>query len=243
MDSVIVGHSTTRTAHYHLDGVLADPDNPTITIRDPNNIVVVNALTPTRQSTGIYTYVYALPSNATLGDFTDVWDGSFFAVPITGNNTETWRAIAAGSVTFPNGTYTYDLGTSVGILRLLISDTDLTSVADSLPAHQRSAAFTDEELAQFLTITVGEMYHAASLALRAWAANHQLLVQNRDFGQGKVDYGQARADLLKMADAYYALALQVPADAIAEMAWTPWGGYRIILNAWQRAGVTAGVDI
>jgi len=56
--------------------------------------------------------------------------------------------------------FTYDLTTDIGKVRLLISDSDLTSF------H-----FTDEEITAILTMASSSLLLAASYALEAWAAS------------------------------------------------------------------------
>ena len=55
--------------------------------------------------------------------------------------------------------FTYDLATEIGKVRLLISDSDVTSF------H-----FTDEEIQVFLTMASSSLLIAAGYALEAWAA-------------------------------------------------------------------------
>lgn len=57
-------------------------------------------------------------------------------------------------------TWTYDLTTNVGKLRLMIGDTDIVPTTD--------AQFTDEELTYFLTANGGNLNLAAAAALEAW---------------------------------------------------------------------------
>lgn len=60
-------------------------------------------------------------------------------------------------------TYSYDLTTLIGKVRLKIADTDITPVTD---AH-----FTDEELQVFLDEASDDILLASALALEAWAAS------------------------------------------------------------------------
>lgn len=130
-------------------------------------------------------------------------------------------------------TYTYDLATAIGQLRLLVQDNDISSTAPTTKREQRSAAFTDEELAYMLTIRP-DVGYAAALVLRVWANNKQLIVQTRTNSKARLDYGTIRTDLLKAADAYEAMAVATPADATAEMGWSYFNERRIIWNQWLR---------
>ena len=57
-------------------------------------------------------------------------------------------------------TWTYDLTTNVGKIRLIIGDTDIDPTSD--------AVFTDEELTYFLTVNSNNITLAAADALEAW---------------------------------------------------------------------------
>lgn len=82
-------------------------------------------------------------------------------------------------------TYTYDLATDIGKIRLLISDTDMVPVTD---AH-----FSDEELQVFLTIE-GSVNLAAALALESWAATYSTTTDSERIG----DYSYAQNVTNKM---------------------------------------------
>jgi len=70
-------------------------------------------------------------------------------------------------------TWTYDLTTDIGKIRLLISDTDIVPVTD--------AQFSDEELQAFLTIE-GSVYLAAALALETWATTYSMSTDSESIG-------------------------------------------------------------
>lgn len=232
MDGAVVGTSITREAHFFLDGNLADPSAPRITIRDPLGVALVTDATPTRISQGIYQYVYAVPLAALIGTYTDTWQGTMAAQAALA--LDYWQALPLGSIApVPSSTYTYNLATDVGRLRFLIQDTDMSSVSTALNLEQRSAAFTDEELAWVLTVRP-DLFYAAATCLRVWAANKQLIVIARRVGKSQVDYGSIRADLLKAADAYETQANMQPYDEIAEQAWNDFGMRDILTNEFMR---------
>ena len=58
--------------------------------------------------------------------------------------------------------YTYDITTSIGQVRRLINDTDITPTTD--------AQFNDEEIQFFLDLASDSVLAAASYALESWAA-------------------------------------------------------------------------
>ena len=236
MDSVIRGNPITREAHYFLDGNLTDPTLPRVTIRNSMGVAVVTDATPTRITTGIYQYVY----NVTLSDLTGIWtaewQGLLAGNPV-GPGIDYFEVLPVGSiVSVPSSTYTYDLGTAVGQLRFLIQDHDMSSVSTSLPLEQRSAAFTDQELAMMLNLRP-DLFMAAAATLRVWATNKQLIVEGRHIGKTDVDYGTIRRDMLAAADAYEQQAREQPADAIAEQGWTDFAYRQILWNEYQRGAV------
>lgn len=232
MDGVVVGNPIVREAHYFLNGNLEDPTAPRITIRDPLGVAVVTDATPTRISQGIYQYTYAVPLAALLGTYTDTWQGTLASQAAMA--LDYWAALPLGSIApVPSSTYTYNLATDVGKLRFLIQDHDMTSVSTAIPMEQRSAAFTDEELAFVLTVRT-DLFFAAATCLRVWAANKQLIIIARRVGKSAVEYGGIRADLLKAADAYETQALTQPADALVEQTWTDLSMRQLIMNEYIR---------
>jgi hypothetical protein len=233
VDSVVVGNSIIRECHFLLDGSLADPTLPRITIRNPAGTAVVQDAVPTRLAQGIYQYAYAVPLDAPLGIYLDEWIGTLNGEPAPAS--ENWQALPIGSaVPVFNPSYTYNPTTTIGLLRLLVQDNDLSSVDASLPMEQRSAAFSDEELEQFLGLHGNDLYSAAAAVLRTWATSKQLIIVARRIGKADVDYGSIRADLLKMAEAFDDMATEGPADGVAEIAYDEFAARRIVENYWLR---------
>ncbi len=231
-DSVIRGNSIAREARFDLDGVLTDPALPLVTIRNPLGVAVVTGATPSRIGTGIYQYAFACPIDAPLGIWQDEWSGV-----ISGQSREAtgyFEVLPVGAVApVPSSTYTYNLATDVGRVRLLIQDHDMSLVSTSLPLEQRSAAFTDEEV-QFFLDTHGDVRMAAAGALRAWANSKQLIVIARRTGRTSVDYGSIRSDLLSMAKEYDRVAIEAPADGYAEQTWTDFALRQVLWNEYMR---------
>lgn len=86
-------------------------------------------------------------------------------------------------------TWTYDITTTVGQIRLIIGDTDIDPTSD--------AVFTDEELAYFYT-TAGSVNLAAAMALKAWAVKYTASPDSEKIGD--YAYTQKTVDkMLKMA--------------------------------------------
>lgn len=233
MDSVIRGNTIVRESHYFLDGNLADPTLPRVTIRDSLGVAQVTDATPTRISLGIYQYSYSVPLAAQVGVWQDEWQGTLAGIP-GGPVIGYFEVLPIGVIApVPSSTYTYNLATDVGKVRFLIQDHDMSSVSTSLPLEQRSAVFTDEELA-YLLANKGDAYSAAAVALRVWATNKQLIVIARRIGKTDLDYGSIRADLRALADAYDKMAQEAPADAYAEHSWTDFNVRQIINNEFLR---------
>lgn len=233
--SVVRGTSLILEAHYKDGtGTLADPTSPRISLYDPLNTVVINSATPVRISTGIYQYTFACPIDAATGNWTAEWQGTVNAQALIA--TEIFVVLPVSSVTpIFNGSYTYDLGTSVGLVRMYIDDRDISSVDSNLPLEQRSAIFTDEEIEAFLAQSGQDVMYASALGLITISGNRQLLVQSRRIGKTAVDYGDVRKNLQEQAKELVKMANATPADGIAEINWDDFTYRRILYNAQLRA--------
>src|SRR5450759_4799117 len=166
MDSVIRGQSIVREAHFFLDGVLTDPSLPRITIRDPLGVAQVQDATPTRIGTGIYQFLYAVPLDVPTGIWVSEWSGLVSGQPVGPSTDDFFGVLPLGAVVpVSSSTYTYDLSTPVGVVRILTDDRDMSSVSTSLPLEQRSAVWSDEEIAQFLSLSGNDVLRAAAKGL------------------------------------------------------------------------------
>lgn len=233
--SVVRGTSITLEAQYKDGaGTLTNPTNPRISIFDPANVAIVVNATPNQISTGIYQYTYAVDIAAQLGYWSAQWQGTINGQALL--STESFQVIPAGTITpIYGGSYTYDLATSVGKVRMYIDDRDLSSVSTNLPLEQRSAIFTDEEVNAVLTQTSGDVMYASALALITISGNRQLLVQSRRIGRTVVDYGEVRKSLQAQAAQLIKMSNMQPADGLAEMSWNDFDFRQILLNAQLRA--------
>ena len=83
-------------------------------------------------------------------------------------------------------TWTYDLTTNVGKIRLIIGDTDIDPTSD--------AVFTDEELTYFLTVNSNNLNLAAADALEAWMAKYATAPDSEKIG----DYAYTQKIVDKM---------------------------------------------
>ena len=105
-------------------------------------------------------------------------------------------------------TWTYDLATDIGKVRLLIGDTDIVPTTD---AH-----FTDEEITAFLTMASNSIYLAAAMALEAWAATLTSSMTSEHIG----DYSYSKKEMddkLALAQRYRDMEAETPAVDIASM--------------------------
>jgi hypothetical protein len=231
VSSVIVGNSITLEAHYRLDGVLTDPALPRVTIRDVNGVAQVTDATPTKLATGIYQYEYAVASNAPLGAWSAEWQGTISGQPL-GPIAEYFTVLPVGYVTpTPSSSFTYNIATDVGKVRLYIDDRDMTNATTATPLERRSVIFTDEEVQTFIDVQGGDLNLAAAMALRTIANNRSLLVQRRQIGKTDVDYGTLRTDLLKSAQTFDDMAnIGGPADGVAEIVYDDFSLRRIVWN-------------
>jgi len=112
-------------------------------------------------------------------------------------------------------TWTYDVATDIGKVRLLIGDTDIVPTTD--------AQFTDEEITAFLTLVDSSIYLAAAMALESWAATLTESMESEKIG----DYGFSRksaANKLALAERYRKSEAETPAVAWAEWDFNATGG-------------------
>ena len=102
--------------------------------------------------------------------------------------------------------FTYNLSTAVGQVRLLIGDTDSTT-----------AIFSDEELTALLSMQSGDLFMTAALALRRIAANKALLAKAVSAGNYSEDTRDMPKILMQLAKDLEAAAVNIPADAQVEI--------------------------
>lgn len=174
-----------------------------------------------------------------IGDPVLVWDVESTAEDGTVTTVASGRLLVDQIVNrdvFLVAQYTYVPATPIGQLRLYIDDRDMSQIDPESPLETRSAIFTDVELSVFLGSNLSIPYLAAAEALTVIAGNRSLLVQSRRIGNTTVDYGNARADLLRQAAAFRELyntqvGTLAPADGIAEIAYDDFAMRRIITNS------------
>ena len=104
--------------------------------------------------------------------------------------------------------FTYDITDSIGKVRRLISDTDITPTTD--------AQFNDEEISFFLDLATQEVLMAASYALESWAAALTASLKSEKIG----DYSYTKDEAgkkMELAKKYAAESAAKPYMTWAEM--------------------------
>lgn len=115
--------------------------------------------------------------------------------------------------------FTYNLSTSVGQLRLLIGDTT-----------QSGALFSDEELNAFLSMNSGDIFSSAALALRRIAVNKALIAKAVSAGNYSEDTRDIPKILLSTAKDLEAASKDIPADAQVEIIYNDFNYNNILRN-------------
>lgn len=156
MTSIVAGTAGTLLVQWreHEGGPPADVTSQTITITPPSGGAPVVGPTGTgivHAATGVYTYSWTPAADATLGDYTVVWEAVDADL----------EDVSAAEVV----TVTAAASTDVGLVRLLIPDTD---------TDPDVRLFTDDELQAFLTLELS-VRRAAAQALEV-AASSEVLV-------------------------------------------------------------------
>lgn len=226
-----LGQTVTLTARFTVGGVLTDPSSTALTVRSPSGTVTTP--TPDAPSTGVRTYLLVCNEPG-------LWTYRFEGTGAAAGVLEGSLNVATSQPVDGVPAYTYDLTTNVGKVRLYTDDHDFSNVDPTLTSDQRSAIFTDEELAVFLSDNGDVVYRAAAAVLRVISASRALMVQSRRIGETAVDYGSAREHLLKQATEYERLAdidtggVEDAADGIAMQSWNDFSERRIMVDAWLR---------
>lgn len=124
-------------------------------------------------------------------------------------------------------TYTYDLATDVGAVRLLIGDTDIDPTTDAI--------FMDEELQYWITAE-GSVEWAAAAALETVAASQARLakmIKSLNFAK---DTRGVAGELLKTAERLRERVSNVAAYGAAEKAYSDFSVRDIVRNNALRGG-------
>lgn len=134
--------------------------------------------------------------------------------------------------------FSYDPATDIGRVRLLIQDWDVRNVGGERGTW--SCVFTDEELAAILAdwgTNAGRYFWAACTALTSIAADASKLAVRVRIGDYEEEPDNIAIQLRQQAGEFRTMALQldsdasdVPADAVAEMAWDDFTQREILRN-------------
>lgn len=132
-------------------------------------------------------------------------------------------------------TFTYDTGGTVGQVRMLIQDNDLTVAAEGVPRAQWTALLTDEEITQILSWTNSNVFRAAAIALRTIAAHRSLLAKRIAAGPYTEDATQVARELRATAKDFDNQADQLDletgdTEVLQEMPWTDFAFEQILAN-------------
>lgn len=115
-------------------------------------------------------------------------------------------------------TWTYDVTTEIGQVRLLIGDRDIDPTSD--------AQFSDEEIQAFLDMG-GSVLMGASKALEAWAGAVKTTLASETIGEYSYK-NTSPANMLKLADKYASQDASIPYFNWAEMDLASLGGPGIV---------------
>lgn len=130
-------------------------------------------------------------------------------------------------------TFTYDIGTDVGQVRMLIQDNDLSATTG--PRPQWTALLTDEEIARILAWASGNAFRAAAIALRTIAAHRSLLAKRIAAGPYSEDATQVAKELRASAKEFDDQANTLDLEAgdteiLQEVPWTDFALEQILAN-------------
>jgi len=119
--------------------------------------------------------------------------------------------------------YTYDVSTDAGEVRLLIADIDDSAVSPATARASRTMLFTDAEIAVFLARVSDNVSRAAARALLTIAASKALLAQRIAVEGLSRDTTAVAKELRELAATFDALGKEEqyePADEIVGQDWT-----------------------
>lgn len=124
-------------------------------------------------------------------------------------------------------TFTYDLATDIGKVRLYSGDNDLSKTSGV--RTKWSCQFTDEELQVYLD-DEGTVNCAVAAALEAIASSKARLAHRKTMGDYTEDLTALAKELRAQAAEFRMKDLEAPADAVAEMANDDFSTREILRN-------------
>ena len=125
-------------------------------------------------------------------------------------------------------TFTYDVSTNVGKVRLNIADIDLRTITGTRPDW--TVLFTDEEIEVFITRAESNINLASAYALYAIASSRVLLAKKKQLGDYMEDLTAIGKEVRAQAKAFVDISEDAPAGAYAEQGVTDFAARDIIWN-------------
>lgn len=116
--------------------------------------------------------------------------------------------------------FTFDVSTARGKVRLNISDTSSASII-----------FQDDEIDAFLSMAGGDIFYASGIALLGIASSKALLAKRKSAGNYTEDLTAIAKECREQAKTFIEMAQQVPAEAVAEQIFTDFNYNEILRNA------------
>lgn len=136
---------------------------------------------------------------------TVVWDSGTMPNKYASDD---YNGTSTVSTVTTSGTFTYNVSTNLGKVRMMIGDTDSTT-----------ALLTDEEINAFLSMNGNDLYATASACLYRIASSKALVAKRISAGNYSEDTSGMAAELRATAKEYKAMSDSVPAEAQAEIIW------------------------
>ena len=125
-------------------------------------------------------------------------------------------------------TFTYDITGNIGIVRLNISDIDLTTTVGV--RSDWTVLFTDEEIQIFLTRASSDTNLASAYALMAIASSRALLAKSKRLGDYSEDLSKIASELREQAKYFIKIAETTPSADFAEQVLTDFSARDIATN-------------
>ena len=125
-------------------------------------------------------------------------------------------------------TFTYDVSTNVGKVRLNIADIDLRVITGTRPDW--TVLFTDEEIQVFLDRAENNINLASAYALYAIASSRVLLAKKKQLGDFMEDLTALGKEVRAQAQAFVDISEDAPSGAFAEQSVTDFAARDIVYN-------------
>jgi len=196
---------------------------PKVEILDSNGTTVIETIVGAgivKDATGQYHVVAAAITTAKT-----IYDKWYFTPNSTAdaitktNSCVVWQTISSGGTDF-----TFDTGTNLGKVRVLINDADSSSYA-----------LSDTKINALLALKSNDLFSTAALALYAMAASKALLAKRKVAGNYSEDLTAIAKECRETAKIYDDMAKNVPAEAVAEQFFTDFSYRELLVNKTLRS--------